>query len=89
MFALEEVSDLRIGLRHFAPTVFDWACVDNFSLVYLKDDPTGIGSIERGETTTDTSIYNLAGQKMRDSQNGKGKLPKGIYIVGGKKTAIR
>ena len=89
MFALEEVSDLRIGLRHFAPTVFDWACVDNFSLVYLKDDPTRIGSIERGETTTDTSIYNLAGQKMRDSQKGKGKLPKGIYIVGGKKTAIR
>ena len=82
-FTLDETSDLRIGLRNYTPTVFDWACVDNFSLIYMKDDDTGISSIGN-ERTMSNSVYNIAGQKIAN-----GKLPKGIYIVNGEKIVIR
>ena len=82
-FTLDETSDLRIGLRNYTPTVFDWACVDNFSLIYMKDDDTGISSIGN-KRTMDNSAYNISGQKMAN-----GKLPKGIYIVNGKKIVIK
>ena len=85
-FTLEETSDLRIGMRHFTPTVFDWACVDNFSLIYVMDNSTGISTIGKGQSTN--AIYNLSGQ-MVNGKWSKGKLPKGVYIVNGKKVIIK
>lgn len=83
-FTLETTSDIRIGMRNFDPTVNDWACVDNFSLIYMVDDATRISEVDNGQRTTDNSAYNLAGQKMAN-----GKLPRGIYIVNRKKTVIK
>lgn len=85
-FTLEETTDLRIGMRHFTPTVFDWACVDNFSLIYVMDNSTGISTIAKGQSTN--AIYNLSGQ-MVNGKWSKGKLPKGVYIVNGKKVIIK
>ena len=85
-FTLEETTDLRIGMRHFTPTVFDWACVDNFSLIYVMDNSTGIPTIGKGQSTN--AIYNLSGQ-MVNGKWSKGKLPKGVYIVNGKKVIIK
>ncbi len=82
-FTLEETTDLRIGMRHFAPTLFDWACVDNFTLTYIKDDPTGIKT-EKGLQTKENGIYDLMGRRVGNSQ-----MKKGVYIVGGKKVVVK
>ena len=47
---------------------------------------TGISLTEEGRSQMeDGAIYNLAGQKIVNGQWSNGKLPRGIYIVGGKK----
>jgi hypothetical protein len=89
-FTLNATTDLRIGLRNFVPTVQDWACVDNFSLIYMKDDNTGIETIDNGQLIIDNSIYDLSGRKVANGQWSmvNGQLKKGIYIQNGKKTVI-
>lgn len=83
-FTLNATTDLRIGLRNFVPTVQDWACVDNFSLIYMKDDNTGIESIQSSKfKVQNDAVYDLSGRKVAKSQ-----LKKGIYIQSGKKTVI-
>lgn len=88
-FSLDAISDLRIGLRNFTPTVFDWACVDNFTLIYIKDDDTGIGEsrVESGEIPTAEGWYDLNGRRVRNSYLpvGKSQIKKGVYIINGKK----
>ncbi|MBO7069265.1 MAG: hypothetical protein J6W52_11435 [Bacteroidaceae bacterium] len=60
--------------------------------LFSTDDATGISSIDNGELTIDNAaIYNLSGQRVG---NGKltmdnGQLKSGIYIVNGKKVAIK
>ena len=44
------------------------------------DDPVGIISMGNGQSRMDDVIYNLSGQQIV-----KGKLPKGIYIINGRK----
>ena len=47
--------------------------------IFFDDDTTtGIGTIENGELTIGTDVYNLQGQKVQS-------LKKGLYIVNGKK----
>ena len=89
-FTLEETADLRIGLRNFTPTVYDWACVDNFSLIYIKDDGTGIKAINNGQLTIDNGIYDLQGRLIapRTSYIVHRTLPKGVYIMNGKVIVI-
>lgn len=84
-FTLEETTDLRIGMRHFTPTVFDWACVDNFSLIYMKEDPTGIREIGNGKWKTSV-VYDISGRQVANSASSR--LPKGVYIVNGKKVVV-
>ena len=81
-FFVEETSDLRIGLRNFSPAVYDWACIDNFTLTFVNDETriNAIG-ISRPEKDSD-AVYNLAGQRV-------GKAQKGVYIINGKKTIIK
>ena len=51
-----------------------------------QDLITGISLTEEGRSQMeDGAIYNLAGQKIVNGQWSNGKLPRGIYIVGGKK----
>ena len=100
-FMLEETSDLRIGLRHFTPTTYDWACVDNFKLVYVTDDATGINTVDNGQQTTDNrqAVYDLSGRQIvsgsprlqsrlgakASEKSSNRKLPRGVYIINGKK----
>lgn len=59
------------------------AGVKAFSLTF--DDPTtGLSSIDGEEPTIQGAVYDLNGRKVADEFNPK-RLPKGIYIVGGKK----
>jgi len=96
-FILEDTSDLRIGLRNFSPTVLDWACVDNFSLIYIEDNETGINAVSNRQLTIDNGAYDLSGRKINSqfsTPNSQfsilnSQLKKGIYIVNGKKVVIK
>ena len=84
-FTLEETADLRIGLRNFTPAVYDWACVDNFTLTYMKDDGMLIKDVRSDNgLRAEGTAYDLSGRRVDGSQ-----LQRGIYIVCGKKTVIR
>ena len=62
------------------------------SLMMSFDDgmTTGIGEIDNGQLTQDNekAVYNLAGQRVSASSVGS-VLPKGLYIVNGKKVVIK
>ena len=88
-FKLEETSDLRIGLRNFTPTVFDWACVDNFSLIYLTDNATGINEMNNGQPAMYNGVYDLQGRQILNGPMSNVQLRKGIYIINGKKVVIK
>ena len=86
-FTLDVTSDLRIGMRNYTPTVFDWACVDNFKLIYIKEDETGIKDIEHSTLNIEHLVYDLSGRRVGNSQLStvNSQLKKGVYIVNGKK----
>jgi hypothetical protein len=81
---------LRIGLRARVANSAYWACFDNFRLYFYgggtPDIPTDIDTLLAGEPTegipTDTAVYDLQGRRIADTLEG---LPRGIYIVGGRK----
>ena len=54
--------------------------VKGFNFVFDGDDATGIGLTPDPSPVGEESIYNLAGQRMDNSQ-----LKRGIYVVNGKK----
>lgn len=51
---------------------------------YSIDGTVGISAVNADGTATG-SIYNTAGQKIKTHADGKENLPKGIYIINGKK----
>ena len=57
------------------------ANADGYTFIF--DDTTGITSVEQ-VTDSDTTVYTLSGIRM----SGK-NLPKGIYIIGGKKVMVK
>lgn len=81
---------LRIGLRARVANSAYWVCFDNFRLYFYgggtPDIPTDIDTLLAGEPTegipTDTPVYDLQGRRIVDTLEG---LPRGIYIVGGRK----
>lgn len=49
---------------------------------------SGISSVTVGDAPSSTAVYTLQGVKVADSLN-TSSLPKGIYIVGGKKVVVK
>ncbi len=82
-FELSDVSDLRIGFRHFTPTVYDWACVDNVGLTYYKDG-TIVKNIREKKEERTPLIYDLFGRIIQHSP-----LRKGIYIINDRKVLVK
>lgn len=52
--------------------------------ILLEDEALSV-SEEIGATDEALAVYNLAGQQVRDGKSPKRNLPKGIYVVGGRK----
>lgn len=74
-----EDGKLRIGVKNEGYMSARWFVVDNFSLWYAGDLPTGIKeNVAATADVKNNGIYNLAGQQMK-------RLVKGINIVNGKK----
>ncbi|MCR5819566.1 MAG: hypothetical protein K6F94_01250 [Bacteroidaceae bacterium] len=89
-FTLDETSDLRIGIRNFRPSVYDWACVDNLKLKYSRNNENSIAYPEEENITSanrPSGIYDLCGRRLSagNSSSLNKSLPKGIYIIGGRK----
>ena len=61
--------------------------VKAFTFVF-EDDATGIEETLSNSPLKGENIYNLAGQ-MVNGKSVNGKLPKGIYIVNGKKIMVK
>ena len=83
--------NLRVGIRGTNASSGYWTMFDNFRLYFygLEPDMTGIDDIlinkEMENGVVDGPVYNLQGQLMGGSIEG---LPRGIYIVGGKKVMV-
>ena len=82
-FVVSETSDVRIGLRHLSLSVYDWACVDNFTLTYVGSQTNGLTEIQPIEVVPQ-GIFDLSGRRI--NTNGHiSDLMHGVYIVNGKK----
>ena len=81
---------LVIGLYKTEYIDSDWCCFDNFTLTYLGPT-TGVQTMENGERRTEHSqVYDLQGRKLNAPLSViHSKLPKGVYIVNGKKISIK
>ena len=101
-FKLESTGDIKIGFRLELPTLEDGTTkkngqmpfIDYFHLYFFGKQEAqipelaGINDIMNTPTTDSQKVYNLRGQLVRTA-NGLQGLPKGLYIVGGKKFIVR
>ena len=58
-------------------------------LAWLRDTPDGIGVGPCTQATTYNHVYNLGGLQEVNDKSPRERLPRGIYIVGGRKVAVR
>ena len=57
---------------------------------YSREDPTSISFAEYDDHNQyPTGIYDLQGRKVADENLSTTQLPKGVYIVNGKKIVVR
>lgn len=83
---------LTVGIKGTNTTSSSWACFDNFRLYYYgTTDPstTGIREVQtEAARSKATGVYTLGGQKLNVNADELQQLPKGIYIVNGKKQVV-
>jgi len=89
-FRVEEGEEPVLGVRKTGKITNDWTCFDNFKLLYVSK-PTAIREVT-GSAAVPVDVYTVSGVKVRsavmphEAVNG---LPRGIYIVGTRKFAIK
>ena len=79
---------LTVGIKGTNTLTKSWVIFDNFRLFYygLNDPATsGIREVQTDVRCKSTGVYTLGGQKINSSTDNLQLLPKGIYIVNGKK----
>ncbi len=54
----------------------------DYDLIFNVSDATAIAGVENGKASLSDIIYNLSGQRVTKAKNG-------VYIIGGKKTAVK
>ena len=67
---------------------------DNYDFTYVDGkltiiDPTGVAIIRDGKFTKPVDVYDLSGKKVATKVTSLGELPKGTYIIGGKKVTVK
>ena len=75
------------GFRAYFQLKGGAAAASSFSL-NLGEETTGIENVNH-ETITNNRYYDLQGRKLSDGQSSNGQMPKGVYIVNGKKVVIK
>ena len=86
-------SDLRIGIRCSSSAGMYWSIFDNFRLYYYgnqtSDVVAGIAILPPTSVGKTNDVYNLNGLLVRKHAKNLNGLPKGIYVVDGKKVVVR
>lgn len=96
----EDGSELKIGIRCKNGNTHYWSIFDNFRLFYYGSMPldvvTGVEAYTQpfteGKETVATAIYDLSGRKVGEVSGRQSlplQLPKGIYILNGKKVVVK
>ncbi|MFQ7113831.1 MAG: hypothetical protein ACLRQI_08020, partial [Hallella bergensis] len=84
----EDNSNLKIGIRCAKVDNMYWTIFDNFRLYYYgsmsSDVVSGINELIRVPTTVN-DVYGIDGRLIRKGTGNFNGLPKGFYIIGGKK----
>lgn len=91
-----ELDGVAIGVDEVEQkAVGSWIVLDNFRLKYYgteEPDLSGINNAvveQEARSKGQNAVYDLYGRKVANGRLSGSKLPKGIYIVGGKKVAIK
>ena len=95
----EDGDNLKVGVKSDDMGSSYWCIFDNFRLYYYgsmtEDEVTGIQSTLADKTdgeglfSTPADVYSLQGVLVRQQATSTDGLPKGIYIVKGKKILVR
>ncbi len=85
---------LRVGLRCTSMPSYYWVIFDNFRLCYYGSlTPEAVDGISSptitAEQTGKKGIYSIDGRKITDDLQHIDQLPAGLYIINGKKHAVR
>lgn len=74
----------------------DGAEAENYDFSYypavlvVNSSTTGISAVSAGQTAADAAaVYTLTGVRLTTDKQSRGKLPKGVYIINGKKVVVR
>lgn len=81
---------LRVGIRGTSSASYYWTIFDNFRLYFYGGGttPTGIAEMNKGTNSGKTEIYDLSGRRVSVSSSSS-VLQKGVYIINGRKVAVR
>ncbi len=72
----------------FANTSYLSVDVNAPNVIELTSDPTGINNMVADKSVSREGIYSVSGTLLRPTNNTAG-LPAGLYVVGGKKVAVK
>jgi len=90
---LTQKGDLKVGVAKRELQEWDWACFDNFRLFYTGRPGTSIGSVPSTPALgAPVEVFTASGIKVRAAASpGEATegLPRGVYLVGGKKVIVR
>ena len=75
----ERTNDYTLGATNYTPYDFD---------INWPMKPVSVQMVKQEMRTVPTAVYDLSGRCVAGSMEAAKHLPKGIYIVGGKKVAI-
>lgn len=85
-------ASLKLGIRCKSASSYFWTCFDNFQLYYYGshsiEEVTPVETVDAAEQAP-AAVYDLYGRQLSTGSLANGQLPKGIYIVGGKKVVVR
>lgn len=84
IYAVGDGTALVKAYTNEGPDIYDNVLLIYSIDVYPGEDETGIEAIDNGQLTTGNRIYDLNGQEMPN-----GKLPRGIFIVNGRKVLVK
>lgn len=84
-------ASVTFGLKGTNVMSGSWVIFDNFRLYYygVEDPTTAIKEVEIQENPKTSGIYTIGGQLIGKNADDLKSLPKGIYIVGGKKIVVK
>ncbi len=93
-FELTKPATVSIGVRGVTSVIHNWMSFSDFRLVQFPLLITGIEEMKNEELIMNNEIgevYDLSGRRL---SNGKGKmkkeeLPKGVYIIRGRKVVVK